>query len=256
MVGTLRRRALRRERRGCSRRCRSAPPRASCSSRTSTRARSTSSWSARARQFGPAGPRGSTAATGKATHFWEDTNNNARVAFQPPPGRSRRSSTSRTCRAARADRQRVDLRHRRAGRRVHEVLRGRRSSRSGASSKTFVRGSYTWNHYYGNFDQDNSTSATTTSTSSSARRTSATAPGASSGTSRTATLRGDRPHLVKLYGYRQLDWNASVGAFFVAQSGQPWETWSYEPYRSADDQHERLEPLRRAGRARAARDSH
>ena len=23
-----------------------------------------------------------------------------------------------------------------------------------------------------------------------------------------------------------------VGAYFVAQSGQPWETWSYEPYRA------------------------
>ena len=26
-----------------------------------------------------------------------------------------------------------------------------------ADAKTFVRGSYTWSHYYGNFDQDNST---------------------------------------------------------------------------------------------------
>ena len=33
-----------------------------------------------------------------------------------------------------------------------------------------------------------------------------------------------------MYGIRQLPWKATVGAYFVAQSGQPWETWSYEPY--------------------------
>ncbi|MCA1559325.1 MAG: TonB-dependent receptor [Acidobacteria bacterium] len=27
-----------------------------------------------------------------------------------------------------------------------------------------------------------------------------------------------------------MNWNATVGAFAVAQSGQPWEAWSYEPY--------------------------
>ena len=46
------------------------------------------------------------------------------------------------------------------------------------------------------------------------------------------TLRGDRPHMLKVSGYRSLNWNARVGAFFVAQSGQPWESWSYEPYRA------------------------
>jgi len=33
-----------------------------------------------------------------------------------------------------------------------------------------------------------------------------------------------------LYGYYQLNWNATLGAFAVVQSGQPWETWSYLPY--------------------------
>ncbi len=45
--------------------------------------------------------------------------------------------------------------------------------------------------------------------------------------------------MFKVYGYYVLDfpvgkfrWNATAGAFIVAQSGQPWETWSYEPYRA------------------------
>jgi len=29
---------------------------------------------------------------------------------------------------------------------------------------------------------------------------------------------------------RTLNWHATAGAYFVAQSGQPWELWSYEPY--------------------------
>ncbi|HEY7475531.1 MAG TPA: hypothetical protein VH679_11000, partial [Vicinamibacterales bacterium] len=32
------------------------------------------------------------------------------------------------------------------------------------------------------------------------------------------------------YGFRALPWNGSAGAYFVAQSGQPWEMQSYEPY--------------------------
>jgi len=45
-------------------------------------------------------------------------------------------------------------------------------------------------------------------------------------------LRGDRPHMLKVYGYYQLPWNATLGAFAVAQSGQAWESWSSEPYRA------------------------
>src|SRR5690606_26210374 len=44
-------------------------------------------------------------------------------------------------------------------------------------------------------------------------------------------LKGDRRHLLKLYGYYQVPWNATVGAFAVYQSREPWERWSVEPYR-------------------------
>ena len=109
----------------------------------------------------------------------------------------------------------------------HEVtLEARVARRQG----TFVRGSYTWSHYYGNFDQDNTTGSTTTRTSSSARRTSPTARAASCGTSSDGDLRGDRPHLLEALRLLRAAWNATAGAYFVAQSGQPWEMWSYEPY--------------------------
>ena len=36
--------------------------------------------------------------------------------------------------------------------------------------------------------------------------------------------------MLKIYGYYLLPWNATVGAYAIAQSGQPWEVHSYEPY--------------------------
>ena len=49
---------------------------------------------------------------------------------------------------------------------------------------------------------------------------------------RLGTLRGDRPHAFKVYGSYFLPWNASAGFYTIAQSGQPWESWSFEPYRT------------------------
>ena len=99
------------------------------------------------------------------------------------------------------------------------------------SDKTFVRGSYTWSHYYGNFDQDNSTTANDANIFIGSSYIGDGA-GRQLWDFKDGTLRGDRPHMLKIYGYSPLPWNASVGAFGVAQSGQPWEKWSYEPYRA------------------------
>ncbi len=39
-------------------------------------------------------------------------------------------------------------------------------------------------------------------------------------------MSADKPHLLKVYGYYTLDWEANIGAYFLFQSGQAWETWS------------------------------
>ena len=62
----------------------------------------------------------------KGAHFWEDTNNNARVVYEPPPGIPQELYIPNLDDAAGPDRQRIELRHRRAGRRLHQVLRGHR----------------------------------------------------------------------------------------------------------------------------------
>ncbi|HEX2832062.1 MAG TPA: carboxypeptidase-like regulatory domain-containing protein [Thermoanaerobaculia bacterium] len=95
----------------------------------------------------------------------------------------------------------------------------------------FVRGSYTWSHYYGNFDQDN--------TSFNSANDAAIFIGSSNigdGAGRQlwdnkyGDLRGDRRHILKVYGTYTLPWNATAGAFGLYQSGQPYQLESFLPY--------------------------
>jgi hypothetical protein len=167
----------------------------------------------------------------QATHFWEDTNNNARIAFRSA---STPSSVPATLYIE-------DLTQRLA-----EITSGSSyviAELDGAftkfheatvesewrNEKVFVRGSYTWSHYYGNFDQDNSTTANDANVF-----VGSSFIGDGAGRQlwdfREGDMRGDRRHMVKLYGYYTLKWDAVVGAYAFAQSGQPWEMWSYEPY--------------------------
>jgi hypothetical protein len=164
----------------------------------------------------------------ESDHFWEDTNNNARVAFDPPPDVPRELYIP-------------DLAARLAqigsgSSYVIAELDGAYTRYWEAtveteykSDKTYLRASYTWSNYYGNFDQDNSTGNNDQNIFIGSSNI-ADGAGRQLWDFKDGTLRGDRPHLFKLYGIRQLPWKATVGAYFVAQSGQPWETWSYEPY--------------------------
>ena len=179
------------------------------------------------------GPNWSARAYGRhrrGSHFWEDTNNNARVAFNPPPEIPRELYIP-------------DLPARLAqigsgSSYVIAELDGAYSRYYEATvetewrdTKTFVRGSFTWSNYYGNFDQDNSTTDNDLNIFIGSSNI-ADAAGRQLWDFKDGTLRGDRPALLKLYGYREFDWNGSFGLFTVFQSGQPWERWSLEPYRT------------------------
>ena len=166
----------------------------------------------------------------EGSHFWEDTNNNARVAFNPPANIPRELYIP-------------DLAQRLAqigsgSTYVIAELDGAYTKFYEATletewrgSQAFVRGSYTWSRYTGNFDQDNTTSGNDANVFMGSSFI-ADAAGRQLWDFRDGTLRGDRPHMLKVYGFYNLSWNASLGAFAVAQSGQPWETWSFEPYRA------------------------
>jgi hypothetical protein len=164
----------------------------------------------------------------ESRHFWEDTNNNARVAYNPPPGIPRElyiPDLAAQLAQIGSGSSYVIAELDGAYTKFWEAT----AETEYKSDKTYVRASYTWSKYYGNFDQDNSTTANDANVFIGSSFI-ADAAGRQLWDFRDGTLRGDRPHLLKVYGVRQLPWKATVGAYFVVQSGQPWETWSYEPY--------------------------
>jgi hypothetical protein len=164
----------------------------------------------------------------EGSHYWEDTNNNARQIFNPPPGIPREPYIPNLAQ---------QLAQIGSGSTyVIAELDGAYTKFYEASfeaeyrtSKAFVRGSYTWSHYYGNFDQDSS-AVTNDANIFIGSSNIADGAGRQLWNFRDGDLRGDRRHLFKVYGYYMLNWNATAGAYLAAQSGQPWEAWSYEPY--------------------------
>jgi hypothetical protein len=173
----------------------------------------------------------------QGSHFWEDTNNNARIAFAPPEtigpdnvaipkelyipdlaARLAQIGSGSTYVIAELDG---------AYTRFYEVA----VESEWRTQKTYARASYTYSRYWGNFDQDNSTTDNDQNIFIGSSNI-ADGAGRQLWDFKDGTLRSDRPHAFKIYGYYLLNWNASVGAFALAQSGQPWEAWSYEPYRA------------------------
>ena len=169
----------------------------------------------------------------KGEHFWEDTNNNARLLFGAPSGYPQELYIP-------------DLAAKLAqigtggsvGSYVIAELDGAFTrykeltlEADWTHSKGFVKGSYTWSSYYGNFDQDNSTVGNDANIFIGSSNI-ADGAGRQMWDNRLGTLRGDRPHSFKMYGSYFLPWRANAGFYFIAQSGHPWERWSYEPYRT------------------------
>jgi hypothetical protein len=170
-------------------------------------------------------------------NFWEDTRNDARTLFQPPAG------VPRTLYIPNLTAQLAQL-----GVPLDSKFPNNQyviTQLDGAFTKyyqaalelewrnaiAFASFSYSWSHYYGNFDQDNTASG---------RANDANLFVGSSNLSDDAgkqvwdnkygNLTGDRRHQVKFYGTCLLPWRAKLGVFAVYQSGQPWQYASYSPY--------------------------
>jgi hypothetical protein len=166
----------------------------------------------------------------EATHFWEDTNNNARIAFNAPPHIAAKGlyipdlaeklaqiGSGSTFVIADLDDSYT---------RYYEAT----LESDWRSARAFVRGSYTWSRYRGNFDQDNTTALDNDMNTFIGSSNIADDAGRQLWDNKDGILRGDRPHMFKVYGFYSLAWNATAGAFVFAQSGQPWEAQSYLPY--------------------------
>ena len=97
-------------------------------------------------------------------------------------------------------------------------------------ARGYLNASYVHSRYTGNFDQDN------TSTNNDANlfigsSNLADGYGRQLWDHKDGVLRGDRPHVLKAFGNIVAPWSGgSLGAFFVYQSGQPWEAWDATAY--------------------------
>ena len=182
-----------------------------------------------ARQFG-------THLTGRAygryrasSHFWEDTNNNARVIFEPPADIPRElyipDLTAKLAQIGSGSSY-VIAELDGAYSRYHEAT----FEAEYRTAKMFVSGSYTWSHYFGNFDQDNTTGIANDMNTFVGSSNVGDGAGRQLWNFRDGDLHGDRPHLFKVFGFYSLSWNATAGAYLLAQSGQPWETNDHRPY--------------------------
>jgi len=99
--------------------------------------------------------------------------------------------------------------------------------------RTYLNASYTYSRYRGNFDQDN-TAFNNDQDIFIGSSNYGDDPGKFPWDNRNdGVLSGDRPHVLKFYGFYTTDWKANIGAFFVFQSGQPWEKWSNTYYGSS-----------------------
>jgi len=203
-----------------------------------------------------------------ADHFWEDTNNNARVCFRARTSDGACIATSVPSDAPSSipkESYIPDLPAKLAaiGSGSSYVI----SELDGAFTKyyeatlesdwhttnnnLFVKGSYTWSHYYGNFDQDNTTPVNDASVFIGSSFIGDGA-GRQIWNNRYGDLRGDRRHMAKVLATYNLPWHASAGAVAFYQSGQPYELWSFIPWNpfytaSTSDSSRYIEP---AGRRR------
>ncbi len=164
-----------------------------------------------------------------ANNFWEDTNNNARIVFNAPDSIPHELYVPNLADVQReiggssyviAELDGAFTKYYEAS--VESEYRG---------NKTYFRGSYVWSHYYGNFDQDNTTTQNDQAIFVGSSNL-ADGAGRQLWDKKYGNLRGDRRHQLKFYGSYDLAWKASVGAFAIYQSGQPWEVWDVEVYRA------------------------
>jgi len=95
--------------------------------------------------------------------------------------------------------------------------------------RAYLKASFTWNHYYGNFDQDKTTATNDANTFIGSSYL-ADGRGRQIWDGRKGTLSGDKPLLFKIYGYYTTDWDANIGAYFTVQSGDVWEIWDGSVY--------------------------
>ncbi|GGF76844.1 carboxypeptidase regulatory-like domain-containing protein [Alteromonas lipolytica] len=92
------------------------------------------------------------------------------------------------------------------------------------ADSVYVNASYVWSHYYGNFDQDNTTTTNDNNVFIGSSNY-GDGNGRYSWDNRYGKLIGDKPHKVKVLATYTADWDGIFGAYFIFQSGEAWTAW-------------------------------
>ncbi|MBZ0113326.1 MAG: TonB-dependent receptor [Thermoanaerobaculia bacterium] len=167
----------------------------------------------------------------RSYNFWEDTNNTARSSFDAPAGFPQEDyipelNDYRFGPDGIGGSSYVIAELDQAFTKYYEVNLEAEYN----SSNAYLRASYVWSHYYGNFDQDNSTTNNDQNIFIGSSNI-ADGAGRQIWNDKYGDLHGDRRHQLKVYGYYRFNWNGSAGLYAIYQSGQPWEAWNVEVYR-------------------------
>lgn len=165
-------------------------------------------------------------------NFWEDTGNTSRLAADVPDGIPQELYIPNLddVRAEIGGSSFVIARLDGSYTKYHEVSLEAEWTRD----DWYLQGSYTWSQYYGNMDQDNTSSGNDAALFIGSSNI-ADGTGRQLWNFKEGRLAGDRRHQLKVFGFKELPWNARVGAYGVWQSGQPWETWDGGFYGFSND---------------------
>jgi hypothetical protein len=179
----------------------------------------------------------------KGDHYLEDTNNTARADFNAPAGFSHDPYVPNLCNTSLATCDKTNTIRGAIGSGSTYVIANLDTAftkyyEATAESEWHgdhmtLGGSYTWSHYYGNFDQDNSTAVTANDAAIFIGSSNiGDAAGRQLWDNKYGNLRGDRRNVLKVNGTYTLPWRATTGAFFLYQSGQPFQIESALAYRN------------------------
>ncbi|HNP64533.1 MAG TPA: carboxypeptidase regulatory-like domain-containing protein [Woeseiaceae bacterium] len=176
----------------------------------------------------------------KSENFWEDTNNNARIAYPDPveglpagvpaelyiPNLGS-SSDPNSIRGEIGGSSYVIAELDGAFTKYWEAS----FEADYVTDDLYLNASYTWSHYYGNFDQDGTTTNNDQAIFIGSSNI-ADGAGRQLWNLKEGNLSADRRHVLKVFGHYQMPWNGRAGAYLVYQSGEHWEAWDRFRYAS------------------------
>jgi hypothetical protein len=175
----------------------------------------------------------------ESLNFWEDTPNNSRVVYQPPSNIPQTlyipnlatllSNLGGGGTAMNGNTSAVIAQLDGGFTKFYEVA----TENEWRHGNLFASFSYSWSHYYGNFDQDDSSNGSANDSNIFVGSSNiADSAGTQLWNNKYGNLSGDQRHKAKLFGSYAFPWDGKLGVYAIYQSGLHWQAESYLPYKA------------------------